>query len=85
MEIISRKLIFFSFVQIVIATDRYRHSNRQDPGRNFKIAIITLEQYNILLNFFRPYETIIKLFELFDKNLVMRKNTRLGGLPRSLQ
>ena len=47
MEIIFKKFIFISFVQIAIATARYRHNNKQDPGR---MAFIAKGQYNVLLS-----------------------------------
>ena len=46
MDIIFKNIVFFSFVQIAIATARYRHYNKQDPGRNIKLAFIALGKYN---------------------------------------
>ena len=57
MDIIFKNIVFFSFVQIAIATARYRHYNKQDPGRNIKLAFIALGKYNLLLNPSKYYIT----------------------------
>ena len=40
MEIILRKIIFFSFVQIAVATARHRYNDKQDPGKMFKMYFL---------------------------------------------
>ena len=47
MEIILRKIIFFRFVQIAVATAQYRHNDKQDPGEIFKMYF--LRRINIIL------------------------------------
>ena len=46
MEMVIRNFIIFGLVQMATANEHYRHTNRKDPGRNFKLSLITLKQYD---------------------------------------
>ena len=55
MEMVFRNFIIFGLVQMATANEHYRHTNRKDPGRNFKLSLITLKQYDFYNKIIKKY------------------------------